>query len=326
MMTKMKNKLLYILIFTASSLMFSCGDDSSEEETGRDIDNGTNTEIVNSKERLTGILDKNTGLRLRRVMDYHYEYGDDGLLRTFGRLHDSGIYVYENYCTFNYPSNTLYELYNSGFMITQFRIIGGAVELEYSVKYNDKGYISSLQASNGTYFSVNYSFSYDNKEHLISWTAKCKMNYEDELVGESHLSSIFTWNGNRLISTSYDVSDESGRTSGYAKYESKFSYDNDAIDKYNNKYAQYAPSIFAHEKDIIKDLMEELSYVGLLGKGPDVLPSGVEKKLILNPTGLNEAEYFNPYTFSYIFNSDGSIASSEVNSEGKKKLYYDYKK
>ena len=321
MMTKMKKKLLYILIFTASSLIFSCGDDSSEEETGRDIDNGTNTEVVSSKEHLTGILDKNTGLRLRRVMDCFYEYGDDGLIQKF-RINDT----YGYYCMFNHPSNTLYESYNSGFMITQFRIIGGAVDLEYSVKYNDKGYISSLQASNGTYFSINYSFSYDNKEHLISWTANCWMNYEDELVGESHLSSIFTWNGNRLISTSYDVSDKSGRTSGYAKYESKFSYDNNAIDKYNNKYAQYAPSIFAHEKDIIKDLMEELSYVGLLGKGPDVLPSGVEKKLILNPTGLNEAEYFNPYTFSYIFNSDGSIASSEVNSEGKKKLYYDYKK
>ena len=108
--------LMAVMIAMTMSVSFvSCDDDD---------DNGNNG--VGNVSALTGILDQESGLRLKSFSRQVLHYSDDGVLESVTASYDN----MEDQFTFDYPANKIIETwkYSEGETGTQI----------YSVKYNNQ--------------------------------------------------------------------------------------------------------------------------------------------------------------------------------------------
>ena len=254
-----------------------------------------------------GVIDKKTGLRVTSVGNYRIYYDDKGRVD----------YIRDNYekWTFSYNPNiiTYYERYNDD--------DGG----KYNVGYNGLGYLASLNYSDSNQDgndkwseSANVTFSYDGNGHLtkISVSGKYSGTEDGERFNETWTDSYsFSWGNSRLQKVVYtEKYVEDGETET-EKETWIFSYDNE---NYENAYQQWVPSIVGY----FEGQEQVWAWVGLLGVGPNMLPSSAEN---------TEEEYYdgksynhnNSYTFRYGFNSDGSISYTTINGT-RYNFSYDY--
>jgi hypothetical protein len=271
---------LIILLFT----FFSCSKDNENNSNEITIDNRSDAMP------LRGIIDSGTGQRLMETDNFVYVYDNNGWLAGF---YGKGIgYVW---CKFkqschilNYP-DAINELIRRD-------------SLDYTVTYNSNGYISSLSSSEENYFIITYSFEYDNKHHLTKMSRK--LNCDE--MGISLLSTTtLNWNGNMLDSSFGENSIYTKYEYATSKQEMRYYYDSHASANYINKYNQYAPSVSYGTATIF----EGLFYLGLFGKGPDVLPSCVENHTITDVNN-NRDEYRNTTFYDYKFNPNGLLSKT----------------
>lgn len=256
-----------------------------------------------------GVLDSRTGLRVKGFGDYRVCYDSKGRID----------YIRDDYgeWEFSYNPNKIsyVEIYN-----------GQRIEDEtLSVSYNSSGCLSSANYSDSGQDedekwneSSQASLSYDGSGHLTKITGSGKESgiEKGERYSESWtFSYTLTWRNNILQQV---VWTEKWVEDGETETETEtwtFSYDNDS---YENEYHQWAPSIGRW----LDDIEELYAYVGLLGVGPSKLPSSAEKYEEEFYDGKNHT-YYDSYSFSYGFNSDGSISYTFVNGT-RYSFSYDY--
>ena len=257
-----------------------------------------------------GVLDEKSGLRVRSACGYEYSYGEDGRLQNILFTSDSRRYEF---------------LYNPDKIILSD--YDGYIET-YSLIYNKDGFISSYSVDE-VYEDwsqiMNTSFSYDSVGHLTKVIInRMETEYnEDTNKTETYESTeVYTldWKDNLLMRIS--KTDQGTNAGGLYHNEStyRFEYSSMALANYANKYKQYCETIFP-----LNGLMMRLSYVGLLGYGPDWLPSRydcewyeeeVDKDGVKHRIERTETE-----DLSYSFNKDGSLD----NAKGKYSTYnYSY--
>lgn len=268
--------------------LVSCGDDEPESGSGS---------------KTAGVLDEKTGLRIASAGGYNYVYAEDGKLQ----------YVLSG-------SSCRYEFSYSPNMIIHVDD-GDYDEAEnYSVSYNGNGYVSSVSESDTwedederETETSDASFSYDGNGHLTKFSGTYKETEYEKKTGVTETESgtvtwTFTWSNNLLMKI---VLLEEGRDDdGPFRYEETFtfSYNNESMTNYANKYQQYSAFIDYP----FNSFMERLCYVGLLGNGPAYLPSKMEyeeKEEYYNSDGEKENhEESGSQNYSYGFNNDGSIS------------------
>lgn len=248
-----------------------------------------------------GVIDKKTGLRIKSCGNYNIYYNDDGRLN----------YIDDGYrkWMFSYKPDKITEK--------------GGDEGILNVGYNGSGYLSSVKFSDvdteGRWNENESStLSYDGSGHLINISGSGHeigtengKRYDESWT----FSYTFTWRNNLLQQMVYIEKDvEDGETETYTE-KWIFSYDNDS---YENVYRQWTPSLVEY----LENFEELLAVVGLLGVGPNMLPSSAD---------VTEEEYYdgkshtynNSYTFRYGFNSNGSISYTTANGT-RCNFSYDY--
>ena len=257
-----------------------------------------------------GILDKESGLRLKKAGDYTIYYDDNGRIErvTEGR--------YATYL-FGYNPNT-FSYVDSWYGDEEPNEI-------YKVGYNGSGFLSSMNYSFEDVNEDGYkesesgeaSISYSNG-HVTKITMSGKGSfYEDDYryswTGTG--SVTFTWSKNRLVKVTWKETEKgAGETWNYTE-EWVYGYE----DADENIYLQYTPSLaYAME-----DNLDIFAYVGLLGEGPDVLPSSAT--YYEEETSSDGDDYTNEktYSFRYGFNKNGSVSYTYVNNS-RYDFSYDY--
>jgi len=242
-----------------------------------------------------GVVDKNTGLRVKSIGSNYIYYDDNGRIDHI--TNRSARY------DFGYNPNTIV-------------VDEGHDEMEWSVHYNGSGYITSVNitssdegVSGSWSYSYNFSeqntLSYDGSGHLTKITSNGKETGVEN--GERYsatytMTLVLTWRNNLLTQAVYtDKSVEDG----YTETEKKtwtYAYDNDG---YENIFRQYAPSItqfFDNERTSI------FACIGLMGVGPVMLPSGGE----VFREYSDEKTSTKSYTYRHTFNALGALSSVNV--------------
>ena len=299
---KKKNFLWSMMALTVAAVLSvgftACG--------GDDDDEGGSGGGSGSPKSGVGILDKKSGLRLKSVGDYTYYYNNKGLIDYIADKSDR----YE----FSYNPNKIYVVDNYD-----------KDDESLSVSYNGSGYLSALSYSlekeetEGLWSeSAKANYSYDGSGHLTKIAGSGKEIGTDDgerITYTWTFSYTFTWRNNKLMQVVWTETEiEDGES--YPETETyTFQYENN---DYQNAYCQWAPSIAR----ALEDFEECLAFVGLLGVGPTMLPSSGERYEEYYSGGKKQTET-KEYTFTYRFNSDGSINTATVNSSSYK-FAYDY--
>ena len=278
----------------ATIAFYSCGDDDDDVAPGK----GTPSSEA-------GLLDKSSGLRVRSVGNYTFEYDSKGRI---DYVSEGSYFGYK--FTYN-PNKITGEYY-------------GEEELSYAVGYNGNGYMSSL--------SYNYSdenetgtatLTYDSDGHLTQVSTSYKEGkYEDGVryYESEQGTSTMTWKNGRLTKAVAKLTwKERDGDSGTETDTWTFDYSDYALENYYNKYLQM-PHPILRAFDL--DDGEFMAYVGLLGNGPKYLPSSAERVRVEYENGEEDRDERH-YSFSYGFNNDGSL--SYCNDDGSRYSYsYDY--
>lgn len=257
----------------------------------------------------TGILDEETGLRVKSACGYDYSYDDNGRLSSISDK-------YANYCKFYYNSNKI-EISDDG------------DEINFNVKYNGNGTISSLEGTSVYDDSYDHSestqsisFSYDGNGHLTKISGTVKENGRDNMGykwwDNYKINFLFTWNKNLLqkVVCIEDGEEEEGTYVYEDTY--TFLYNDNALTNYANKYLQYG----SFAEDYLSTVLSMFCYVGLLGNGPEYLPSGLDEETYEEWTEDGEKKDYkdsDSKSYRYTFNSNGTIATS-----GSYKYSYGY--
>ena len=298
-MKKLAKILSVSLLLSATTLGFmACGGDDDEPGSG-------------TASSSAGMLDKKTGLRLKKIGDYTIYYNEDGRV---DRITEGS---YSSY-VFGYNPNTIsygatYNGYDEGSEVIK-------------IGYNGSGYVSSMSASSEEYdyqgnketeegeASVSYSGNHITK---VSMSSKETYYEHGERVNYNSTSSIsFNWKNNLLMKITLKFSGNEDGDIWDETEEWVYSYDDD---DYVNPYLQYTPSL-TKSSDGIFDI---LAYVGLLGDGPVKLPSSaVRYEVETSSSGYNDTSE-RSYNFRYGFNDNGSVSYCYI--DGTNYSYsYDY--
>lgn len=256
-----------------------------------------------------GVLDKESGLRLKKAGDYTIYYDEKGRVE---RVVDR----YNDYFLFEYNPNTFSHVDSWG---------ETRKDDAYKVGYNGSGYVSSMSYSyNGVdedgykeSESADLSLSYSS-DHISKISVSAKESfYEDgyHYAWTATHTITFTWSKNRLVKMTWKTTEkEAGKTWNYTE---EWVYDYE--DVYENLYQQYAPSLtYAMDND-----MDIFAYVGLLGKGPDILPSSATYYEEETSSDGENYKDERKYNFRYGFNNNGSISYTYVNNN-RYDFAYDY--
>ena len=281
----MKKDFLWSLMAVMIAMTMSVGLVSCDN----DDDNGISG--VNNVSALTGIIDKESGLRLKSFGNRVLHYSDDGVLESITYSDDD---MEEQY-TFDYPANKIIETwkYTNGETGTQI----------YSVKYNNQGFITLLDTE---YEEDNYaiseknSFNYDSEGHLSSYSTSGvidKTSDGERLYMTWNYKVTFDWKDGLLQYLTYDGEGTENETKHSVFYKYKYYYDAD----YHNKYKQWG---IYHGFPTVGDSYFLLPFIGLMGIGPDRLPSRMT--YIGND---NQEDPDHKWNFSFTFNEDGSLAT-----------------
>lgn len=284
-MKEMKSTVM-LMSFAASLCLVACGDDDDNIN-----DNNSNTFAP------VGVLDPSTGLRLKSVGGNHfYNYDANGQLDYI----DYNINGFHQRWEFTYNPNKII-LHSNG------------SEMVYSVTYNNAGYLLRLD---GTGERVYYgsrgkvtlnefiTFDYDTNGHIakIEWSQK-QIRTEHYTISDTwtyNTTYTYTWNNNLLVQEIFEVTyEEGGEDWGTEKETTTYSYTNSA---YRNVYHQWTRNIVP-ESDLAL-----YAYVGLLGTGPNMLPSSSETVEEVTSRGKSKNPRTRNKTYTYGFNADGSVS------------------
>jgi len=273
--------LVTIMMATAMSVSFvSCDDD--DDNASRGVDNGS---------VLTGIIDPESGLRLKSFSEQVLHYSYDGMLESVTASYDN----MEDQYTFDYPSNQIIETwrYSEGETGTQI----------YSVKYNKQGFITVFDTDyeeEGYATSEKNSFNYDSEGHMSScslYGVIDRIKDGERLYLEWNYKVTFDWKDGLLLYLAFDGEETENETKSSGSYKLKYYYDVD----YPNKYKQWG---IYHGFPTVGDTYFFLPFIGLMGIGPDRLPSRMT--YIGND---NQEDPDHKWNFSFTFNEDGSLAT-----------------
>ncbi len=267
---------------SAMSVSFvSCDDD--------DDDNGSSG--VGNVSALTGIIDPESGLRLKSFSKQVLHYSDDGVLESVTASYDN---MEEQY-TFDYPANRIIETwkYSEGETGTQI----------YSVKYNDRGYITVFDTDyeeDGYASSEKNSFNYDSEGHMSScslYGVIDRIKDGERLYLEWNYKVTFDWKDGLLLYLAFDGEETENETKSSGIYKYKYYYDAD----YPNKYKQWG---IYYGFPSVGDTYFFLPFIGLMGIGPDRLPSSMTYI-----DSDNQEDPDHKWNFRFTFNEDGSLAT-----------------
>lgn len=273
--------LVTIMMATAMSVSFvSCDDD--DDNASRGVDNGS---------ALTGIIDPESGLRLKSFSKQVLHYSDDGILESVTGSYDN----MEDQYTFDYPANQIIETwrYSEGETGTQI----------YSVKYNRQGFISVFDTDyeeEGYATSEKNSFNYDSEGHMSScslYGVIDRIKDGERLYLEWNYKVTFDWKDGLLLYLAFDGEDTENETKSSSSYKLKYYYDAD----YPNKYKQWG---IYHGFPTVGDTYFFLPFIGLMGIGPDMLPS---RMTYIGDDNQEDPDH--KWNFSFTFNEDGSLAT-----------------
>lgn len=285
---------LPIALFTA------CDDDDDDEEDA--TGNSTSTEKTHL---LTGIYYSGSYI-------YQFEYDEDGNLTSYN----------DNVVTYN-----------------PMKIVTSDGDIYYDFTTNNSGYItgfSIMEEDGDKDNSYVCTMTYDSNNHLTKITGKCSYETESSVSTtkiEESACTVITWNSNNYITKiAQSIECEQKKTIISTSYTSTYTYnyENATTYSYNetyyNKTKQYpyspyrlAPALVYGYSGFRPDI-EALSLVGLLGIGPIYLPnehslsyynynSVSDPALAYYTEDEDEGEITR--SFSYSFNSDGTIYKSD---------------
>lgn len=283
----------------------SCSDD--------DDDNG------GSASTFAGVLDKESGLRVKSVDNYVYYYDDNGRIDSvcdFDSIRNSGLVsdlADVNRYVFKYKPNRIISFYD------------GKEDGVYTVGYNNSGYLTRLSGSwseswddSSASGNIQYTMTYNAVGRLTKVSESGMQSgiengerYNDKWKGTTTL----IWSSNKLmrIVSSTDYGDEEPDTHMWV-----FSYDDD---NYKNVYCQWTPSL----TDGFGEAMRLLFYAGVMGVGPTMLPTSVEEVDRYYYDGeLFTSNY--SYTYRYGFNDNGSLSycTTIEDNEYEWRCYFKY--
>lgn len=247
---------------TVCSLLTACDDD---DDAGSTVYNADATVLTTSDGKK---------LLVTECDSYFYEYDDEGNMTAIGDYD-----VTTNPFTLVRKTSSSYD--------------------SLSVTTNSKGYVSKLYAYSD-YYEITYDFSYDNSGHL---TKIIESGYETDLTDEIYDSDYYsesytiTWNDDLLTKITLDFGDEED-------YETiTYNYDDD---EYFNATKQYCPTLFSYGVTSSSgepiEHIAMFAYIGLLGFGPDYLPTSWEDYNY-------DSGYIDEYNYncSYSFNDNGTL-------------------
>lgn len=272
--------ILFSLLFLT---IFSCSKNDEDSRDDVTINNGSHAIP------LRGIIDSDTGIRLKRMDNFAFEYDDNGEICKY-----SGNEMEHGTCEFDQHHQVITDNSRS------YLDLIGTVSVDYIVTYNSKGYISSLRTPNGLDYVRSYSFQYDDNDHLININFLFNSDTRNFNI-ESDI--LLTWDRDMIISSFTTAKGLSNTDNIIAEEEMKYYYDNHASDTNINKYYQYAPSYSYISEVLIKGLF----YLGLLGKGSYILPSSKEINIVMDENN-QKIERKSVQFFDYKINPDGSLA------------------
>ncbi len=261
----------------------SCGDDDDDNDKGGD---GTG-----------GVLEIE-GQRLSSVAGYSFHYDSKGRVTSVS----NGSEALE----INYTKGTIESV---GFDDEESR---------YTVKFNDKGYITSL-ASSWDYIeqdggdkyqykgSGSITFSYNGSGNLTSAITKMSETEKDFSEGTTmkyseNSTTKFTWQNGNMVKAVCQITEISGR------YKETF-VENYEVD-YSSTANTYRQNPFAISHILNGDTeWEVLAACGLFGNGPKQLPVAFEE--------TDDDGYTRSSSVTYSLNSVGAISMERIG-------YYSY--
>lgn len=174
---------------------------------------------------------------------------------------------------------------------------------------NGNGYLSKI-SSNYNYSEDGYTdkgsgtatFEYDGSGQLTKLTVKSSGKETDEDGTYSYKEEwtvTNTWKGGNLMKS---YGKEKISSLGYSEtYEETTTY---TYGTTPNAYRQFVHAT----SDLTQSDFEELSFIGLLGKGTVQLPSKTTTREV-----DEDDDYTNSTTYSYTLNSDGTVQTEKVN-------------
>ena len=282
----MKKDFLWSLVAMAMtstmSLSFVSCDNGDDDNVSSGVDNVS---------ALTGIIDKESGLRLKSFSKQVLHYSDDGMLESVTASYDN----MEDQYTFDYPANQIIETwkYSEGETGTQI----------YSVKYNKQGFITVFDTDyeeEGYASSEKNSFNYDSEGHMSScslYGVIDRIKDGERLYLEWNYKVTFDWKDGLLLYLAFDGEETENETKSSGSYKLKYYYDAD----YPNKYKQWG---IYHGFPTVGDTYFFLPFIGLMGIGPDRLPS---RMTYIGDDNQEDPDH--KWNFSFTFNEDGSLAT-----------------
>lgn len=224
-----------------------------------------------------------------------YSYDSDGVLTYF--YDGDGFDVTNNGTTFTYTDSY------------------GTETCQLTL--NGNGYITKL-VYEGNYEEDSWketgNMSYDGSGHLTKISYSYSETYIEDDEKESYSGSgswTLTWSDG-LLTKFVDSASETGY-----KYTDTYEYDYGS-NTYPNAYCQYAPALWRGNDAVIN----ELSYIFMLGIGPTYLPSTVEYTETEEEDGDTDI-YDGSSSYKFSFNSDGTI-SYQTNAKGTSKISFTY--
>ena len=258
-----------MMVTTVNVGFVSCDDDDDNNLSG------------GAPSTSAGVIDPNSGLRIKSFENFNVYYTDDGKIDYI--INSSPKAKYE----FSYNPNRIC------YVSSVYSESG-----TYIMSYNANGWISTIDFTDD--FSISdkdktrctgkYVFSYDGDGHLTSISCYGKDSISSD--GTSRIENFsnnttYTW-GDGLLKEITNVEKLYGKEDIYTV---AYSY----ATEYTNKYKQWAG--YFRSKG---DLLFILSNLGLMGNGPDKLPSSSSES-------YNQNDSYS-VTYSYRFNNDGSVS------------------
>ena len=272
----LKRYFLLLLLGISVCPFIACEEDDDEDDT------------VNVGEVVPG-----SGKKLLSADDYQFYYSPDGKL--------THVALYESQYDFSSNKITYY------FGGEEFGVI--------TLFHNKKGLITKMynnesweEDGNGScaYMST-YNMSYDREGHLteIAGNHDVEFTFEGETEYEEYADVMtFTWNDGLLTKYEYVFSSNVG------DWESgeivTFEYDGMP---YMNRHRQYT-SLGGY---IFGGYLEICAYMGLLGTWSEYLPTSLNYTFYYSEDDRLEEEDEETCTFTYEFNSDGTIQCENGN-------------
>lgn len=282
---KIDMKLIGAMCLMVLGLMVvtSCGGDDDDDIGGGSPNTGA------------GVLDHESNLRITKAGNFGYYYKENGSLDYITEDRDR----YE----FSYSPNRI--TYVDGYDNEK-----NIIDVSYSNGLLSAASVKDSGSEDGDKWESNskVEFSYDSNSHLKKITSSYKETGVED--GERYSVSgsaswTFNWKNNLLgsIEMTNKESDGWSSTDTYT-----FIYDKDALDNNHNVHHQWAQSLtFVFDDGYGGYIETALALVGLLGRGPLYLPSGLKYEYKEYDSDGDSSSGGRDYSFSYGFNSDGSI-------------------